>query len=344
MIYIEGYALLNSSKPIDLFTGLKYYKLLNVKSSNYYDLIEKVIKDAILDAKILEEEVSKSALFIGTSSPKLPLNESYIRDNGDILKDVNIDEVTDIISQRVGIDGFKALISTACTSSSNALIQAKEMIESGLIDRAIVVGVELYNELSIKGFDSFMLLSRTKMRPFDKNRDGIILGEAVSAIILSKNRTDFKLIGGAIKIDTTSITAPTAENLSMVMGEAISNANISIEDIIAIKTHSTATVQNDAVEAKAIHNLFGEELPIIITLKPYIGHTLGASGTSELALLIKSLKGGYLPKSINFKEIDKECNITPTLEEIDIGKKGYLLLNYFGFGGNNSCLVLEYGV
>ena len=183
MIYIEGYALIsslangveelvkrlkedNSSESETLVpnkTRLKpsvpsrYYKISDIEPLEYYDIIEKVVRLAIEEAELSQEELQSTALFIGTSSAKLPLNEHHAKESGELLKDLYMSEVSQIIAQRVGINGYRTIISTACTSSSNALIQAKEMMESGLIQRAVVVGVELYNELSINGFDSFML-------------------------------------------------------------------------------------------------------------------------------------------------------------------------------------------
>lgn len=359
MVYIEGYSLfsaIDSSangsvkslrdrviEPTILDQEIKYYKIPNIEPLDYYNIIEKSIKDALFDANLSQDEIEKSALFIGTSSAKLPINETHLIKDGELLKDLYMDEITKIIANRIGIKNFKTIISTACTSSANALIQAKEMIQNGIIDRAIVVGVELYNEFTIRGFDSFMLLSRNQMRPFDANRDGIILGEAISTVVLSNQKSDFELIGGAIKVDTTSITAPTPQNLALVMQEALQNANITPQDIKIVKTHSTATLQNDESEAKALHLVFGSNIPKIIALKPYIGHTMGACGTNELVLLVESINQGFLPKSINFTDIDSKCNVTPSTNELPI-VEGYYLLNYFGFGGNNNCLILRYGV
>ncbi len=350
MIYIEGYALISSLAngveksvlPIDI-DGVKYYKILDIEPLEYYDIIEKVVRLVIEDAKLSQEELHNTALFIGTSSAKLPLNEHHAKESGELLKDLYMSEVSQIISQRVGLQGYKTIISTACTSSSNALIQAKEMIESGLIQRAVVVGIELYNELSINGFDSFMLLSKNSIKPFDVDRDGIVLGEGVSAVVLGKKKSAFELVGGAINVDTASVTSPHFSNLKEVMSQAIQSANISTKDIYLIKAHATASIQNDIAEAEAINLLFKENKPHILALKPYIGHTMGACGTNELTLLLESLKQGIIPKTINFKSIDKECNLQPNLKELE-AKEGYYLLNYFGFGGNNSSLVIKYGV
>lgn len=358
MIFIEGYALISSlSKsvensvkrlreesitPIEI-DGVKYYKISNSNPLEYYKSIESVINQALKDAKLTQEEVKESALFIGTSSAKLPLNEYYAQESGELLKDLDMREVSDIIANRIGIEGYRTIISTACTSSANALIQAREMIESGLIKRAIIVGVELYNELSIKGFSSFMLLSKEAIRPFDKNRDGIVLGEALSAVILGEKETSFALVGGAINVDTNSVTSPNFQNLKEVMAQALSSANLSPKDINIIKAHATSSIQNDISEAQAINALFKENTPPILALKPYIGHTMGACGTNELTLLLESLKQNFIPKTIHFETPDEECNLIPNLTELE-AKEGYYLLNYFGFGGNNSSLVLKYGV
>ncbi len=360
MIYIEGYALITSlgksakasvsalreenikpiSKPL-FMDGIKYYKILDSKPLDYYDQIEQVAKSAISHANINPKEIENMALFIGTSSAKLPLNEYYAQESGELLKDLYMSEVSEIIAKKLGIKGFRTIISTACTSSANALIQAKEMIESGLIKKALVVGVELYNQLTLKGFDSFMLLTKTEMKPFDKDRDGIILGEALSAVVLGHNPSQFGLVGGAVTVDTSSITAPHHNNLKEVMSQALKNANIHPHEIELIKAHATASIQNDISEAKAINLLFSKKVPPVLPLKPYIGHTMGACGTNELVLFLESLKEGFIPKAIHFENRDEACALTPNLEELE-AKKGYYLLNYFGFGGNNSSLVMHY--
>jgi 3-oxoacyl-[acyl-carrier-protein] synthase-1 len=359
VIYIEGYALIsalgksveesvnrlryNPILPQEIEEGIKYYKISDGEALPYYDVIEEVVKEAISHADIAQEEFLNMALFIGTSSAKLPLNEHHAKESGVLLKDLYMSEVSEIIAQRVGIKGFRTIISTACTSSSNALIQAKEMIESGLIQKAIVVGVELYNELTIKGFDSFMLLSKNSMRPFDKERDGIVLGEGLSAVLLGRKKGAFGLVGGAGNVDTNSVTSPHFTNLKEVMAQAIKSANITPKNIYLVKAHATASIQNDITEAQAITLLFNKKTPHILALKPYIGHTMGACGTNELALLLESFKQGFIPKSIPLETIDKACNIGSNQEELE-AKEGYYLLNYFGFGGNNSSLVIKYGV
>jgi 3-oxoacyl-[acyl-carrier-protein] synthase-1 len=361
MIKVLGYSLVSAlgesanasvktlryhSDRIDIETvkeDVRCYKIPDTSRTDYYALIEKVARQALEQASLSTFDLDNIALFIGTSSAKLPLNEHIVCQTGAILEDLNMNEICSILSKRLGINGFSTIISTACTSSSNALIQAREMIEAGLVKHAIVLGVELYNELSIRGFDSFMLLSQDKIRPFDQNRDGVILGEALSAVVLGSGGSgdgDIELVSGAINVDIASITSPSPKSLASVMSEAISQAGISPDDIKLVKTHSTATHHNDLAEAKALHLLF-DSIPHVTALKPYIGHTMGACGTNELVLLAESLKQGFVPRTINFSEADNECSVYPVSEELSV-TPGYYLLNYFGFGGNNSSLVIKY--
>jgi 3-oxoacyl-[acyl-carrier-protein] synthase-1 len=356
MVYIEGYALCsalgNSAKNSvgQLKVGTveastledknKYFYLKDHEESDYYESMINVAKTAIEDANLTENERANLGLFIGTSSAKLPINEAFLREDKESLTEINIVEVSDILTARLKINGFSTLISTACTSSANALVQAKEMIESGLINKALVLGVELYNELSIKGFDSFLLLSKEQVRPFDKHRNGVILGEGVSAVILGKKKSSFELCSGSVMLDIGSITSPSTDALVKVMNDAIAEANIEPKDISLIKAHATATLHNDAVEADAINQLFSK-LPKVLSFKPYIGHTMGACGSNELVLLMETLKENFIPKTPNFVELDPEHPLTPTQMSSN-SSYGYTLLNYFGFGGNNCCLVLKY--
>jgi len=355
VIYIEGYSLISAlgmtiETSINALKKEKYYPksiegdnlyffLKEPINQSYYEIIKKVSSQAIKNAKLNQVEIEKMGIFIGTSSPKLPINEKSLKEHNELLTSVNISEITNNLSSCIGQNTYRCIISTACTSSSNALVQAKDMIESGLIEKALVVGVELFNELTIKGFDSFQLLSNNKLQPFDKNRTGVILGEGISAVILGKSKSSFELVAGSIKLDISSITSPTANNLELVMNDALKKANITSNEIYAVKSHATATLQNDKVEAEALNNCF-TKLPIISALKPYIGHTMGASGTNELVLMLGALKKGFIPKTINFKE-QEDKGITPITEDKE-AKYGYYMFNYFGFGGNNCSLIVKY--
>ncbi len=356
MVYIESYALSCAlgkstkssvenikeftSEPSTLSDKNKYYYIDEHQEQDYYESIIKIAKEALEEANLSKEAINKIGLFIGTSSAKLPINEALLKQTDEMLAQPNLSELSSIIMNALEIKGFNTIISTACTASANALVQAKEMIESGLIEKALVLGIELFNELSIKGFNSFQLLSQDKIRPFDQHRDGVILGEGVSAIVLGKRPSAFEFIGGSSLLDTLSITSSSAQNLLNIMKRTMTKANLAPRDISVIKAHATGTIQNDLSEAQALNELFPNH-PYIIALKPYIGHTMGACGTNEVVLLLEALKQNFIPKTLNFTTQSSDYPLVP-LSINSPAIKGYYLLNYLGFGGNNCCLILKY--
>ena len=356
MIFVEGYALTcalgaNAKSSVEALKselkeprvvkdGNRYYFFKEASTTDYYQQIETIAKEAIDNANLNEDEIKSLGLFIGTSSPKLPLYEAYYKKESQKEASLYVSEVTQKLANTLNIKGFRTLISTACTSSANALVQAKEMIDSGLIEKALVVGVEFYNELTIKGFESFLLLSKDKIAPFDKNRDGVILGEGISAVVLGKKNSSFRVASGVIQVDTNAITSPTTTSLEKIMRASIKEAKIQPNNIQMVKAHATATLHNDEVEAQALNQLFTDNTAIT-SFKPYLGHTMGACGTNELVLLMEALKNGFMPKTLNFFQKIPKAPLTPLLYEKK-AKNGYYLLNNFGFGGNNCCLILEF--
>ncbi len=360
MIYINGYEIIsaigeNLEQNIDAIkeertniskiNTLKdrenlYYKIKDLKQEDFFDILEKTIVSALKMADIDNSE--DIALFTGTSSINIALNEDIYNKTSEILQDANIKTINLTLKKRLGIKGFETIISSTCSSSSNALLQAKNMIECGLIDKAIVVGYELFNQLCFAGFDTFMLLSPKKIKPFCQDRDGTILGEAVSAIVISKKKSKFCISGGATRVDTTNITSskPDGSKIAHIIKDSLKNANIKNQEIIAIKAHAAGTFQSDEIEAKAIHAVF-DLLPPVFTLKPFIGHTMGGCGLNELVLFIGCLNEGFIPKSLNYCDEKNDCDIYPTNKQL-VAKNGSYLLNYFGFGGNNSCLILNF--
>jgi 3-oxoacyl-[acyl-carrier-protein] synthase-1 len=218
------------------------------------------------------------------------------------------------------------------------------MVKQGHYEHALVVGIELYNETTINGFSGLQLIAEQRIAPFDKTRDGIILGESCSALIISSKRSDSCLMlrGGGSCFDPYSITTsnPDGSSITQTLENALQETATDRSEIVAIKTHGTATYMNDISESKGIVAAFPEGAPPITAIKPYIGHTLGACGTLELILFAEALEQGYIPKTPNFETADPELSLTPLNEDID-AMDGVYLLNYFGFGGSNTVLVVE---
>jgi 3-oxoacyl-[acyl-carrier-protein] synthase II len=266
------------------------------------------------------------------------------------------------ISIRYGFTGPNFATVSACASSTNALIDAINYIRWGKADIFISGGSEAcINEPGIGGFNATMALStknseyETASRPFDKTRDGFVLGEGAGALIVEEYqhakargaKIYAELIGAAMTADAYHVTAPHPEGLGArnVMRLAIEDAGLTPADVDYINVHGTSTPLGDIAEAKAILDIFGEHafsLNISAT-KSMTGHLLGAAGAVEALAAIFSVVNDTIPPTINFSvpdpEIDQRLNLT--VNKAQKRKVNVALSNTFGFGGHNASVVLK---
>jgi 3-oxoacyl-[acyl-carrier-protein] synthase-1 len=333
------------------------YKLLAGHGSpterpSLFDLTEAVARDALADAGLNASEQRRMALFVGSSSFDVSLSEqafaAELAQRGDsalALRDPSFATLADELVTRLGIRGEDYSFNTACTASANALVTAHRQIEAGWIDHALVLGVELYNDVSALGFQSLGLLTRSVMKPFDDQRDGLVLGEGICAVVLGKAPAEGKayvgLKGAANLSDNFGISAanPDGSTIAQVMQQALTNAGLAPGDIAAVKVHGTASLSNDESESAGLQQLFAP-LPPLAALKPFIGHTLGACGLNELVLFCAALEAGFLVATPGISAVPGELGVQLNQQrEANHGR--FFMLNYFGFGGNNSSLIIE---
>lgn len=341
----------------DILKEKTFYKINNYEFSNetrYKSILEKVIFDAINEAKLSKEEQEDLHIFLGSTSMEMATNEEHKKDFNNQkgtreFKDIGNGSMGEYIESLICSKHKSILFSTACTSSVNALAYASKMIEQKKIKRAIVIGIELFNKSTYGGFSSLMLLSQSKVyRPFDKNSDGIILGEGCSAIILEDEKKEvdnFKYMSWSNTCDNYSETTsdPSGVPIFNAMNQALEKANLDLKDIDCIKAHATGSENNNSSEAKALELLFNKYNTDtkVTALKPILGHTLGACGTNEIVLMLNSIKNGFLPATFGFEEAAEEVKFTPLLKNTSTSNKQTVLFNYVAFGGNNSSIVLS---
>lgn len=251
------------------------------------------------------------------------------------------------VAQRLGLAGPVITLSTACSSSANALLVAGDMIARGDITRALVLGVEGLSSISLTGFQSLMLLDPDGCRPFDAERAGLQLGEGVGALVLEAEtdahaRGDF-LRGGANLCDIHHVTSASPDGSAMraVMQQALNTSAITARDIRAIKAHGTGSEDNDIAEAAAMRALFGATPPPFTGLKRYLGHTLGACGAIETAAFLGCVRAGFVPHTAGFSHADAALQVQPLMTSMPAGAGNYLY-NFFGFGGNYAALVIAH--
>lgn len=252
------------------------------------------------------------------------------------------------VAQDLGIDGPVFTLSTACSSSANALLVAADLIRRGEVRRALVLGIEGLSAVALTGFHSLMLLDPQGCRPFDARRRGMQLGEAAGAVLLEAEddagRAGDYLLGGANLCDIHHVTSATPDGSAMraVMEMALADSGLRSGAIRAIKAHGTGSLDNDTAEAAAMRALFGDALPPFTGIKRYLGHTLGACGVVELAAFLGGLRAGFIPPTAGFDTADPALRVTP-LTGFRPAIKGPMMLNTFGFGGNYASLVLAHG-
>jgi 3-oxoacyl-(acyl-carrier-protein) synthase len=320
------------------------------QEQRFYRVVEQVIQEALDEAGLSTSERSALTLFVGSSSVDISLLEmAYRRDlqqNGSVRpmsSNTSFGNMAAGLARRFGFKGADFTINTACTASANALLHAATLIRGGVIRHALVLGVEICNAVTALGFSSLQLLSNDTMRPFDRRRNGLVLGEACAAVVLSADpgeRSSLRLLSGSTMCDTfsPSAAAPDGSTIARVIEQALHAANLKSSDIAALKLHGTASRANDEAEAAGTHRIF-EKTPPLCALKPRIGHTLGACGLAELILLSGAAKEGFLPgvPDIGADTSDMGLKLVQAPEPLS---RGNLMLNYFGFGGSNTSLIV----
>lgn len=228
-------------------------------------------------------------------------------------------------------------VSTACTSASNALLSAATLIGRGEARDALVLGIELPNRLTLAGFGSMQLLSPTASRPLGAGRDGLVLGEAVAALHLSCTPSRWRVAGGSNVVDGSDPAGAVQGAVVAMCRQALARSGLQPGDIDLVKLQAAGSGANDATEAAALHEVF-TPLPALVSLKATLGHTLGASGAAEIALLTACLETGAWPAA---------CAPDPALRAglatQPPARVRHVLATILGFGGGHTAVVLEDG-
>lgn len=310
------------------------------------------VKEAITDAEI-DTTHYNIGLVSSTSVGGMDLTEhffqDYIRDNskGNLRQVVMHDcaASTQAICNYCTITGYSTTISTACSSSANAIIKGYNLLKHGILDAVVVGGCDALSAFTLNGFKSLMILDKDFCRPFDATRAGLNLGEGAGYIVLQREEDCRKkycyLAGYANTNDAFHQTASSdnGEGAYLAMTQALAMANLSAEDIDYINAHGTGTPNNDLTESVAIARVFNKKVPFICSTKSYTGHTLAASGGIEAVFSILSLKEGFVPASLHLHTpMDNGITVNTKLTKQVINT---VLSNSFGFGGNCSTLIFS---
>ncbi len=260
-------------------------------------------------------------------------------------------ESTEQIAEHFGLRSLTATISTACSSSSNALMLGARMIKQGVVNRAICGGGDALSRFTLNGFYTLKNVDKTPSKPFDHNRNGLNIGEAAGFCLIEKEseakargaKTLAVLSGYANTNDAYHVTAPSpnGEGAVRTMQTALAMAGLQPADIGYINAHGTATANNDLAEGRAIQELFGKQAPPFSSTKPFTGHTLAAAGIIEAIYCIMALQQQMVIPNLNFETMMEELEISPASTLIENATINHVLSNSFGFGGSNVSLVFS---
>ncbi|HEU4644540.1 MAG TPA: beta-ketoacyl-[acyl-carrier-protein] synthase family protein [Burkholderiales bacterium] len=298
---------------------------------------------------------ARIGVFLGTSTSGIHQTElAYRRRDAasgalpadfDYARTHNTYSVSGYVRARLGLAGPAWTVSTACSSSAKVFGTAARLIDAGMIDAAVVGGVDSLCLTTLYGFNSLELLAHEACRPWDRARTGLSIGEAAAFALLERPTASpasgaVLLLGVGESSDAHHMSSPHPEGLGarLAMQAALQAAALQPGDIDYLNLHGTATPSNDAAEDRAVVGLFGRSAPCSST-KGATGHTLGAAGALEAVVAALSLRAGFIPGGAQTSELDPALGANYVLQSRD-APLGRVLSNSFGFGGTNCSLVL----
>lgn len=310
-----------------------------ISSDTNFTRLEKLLILVLYPIVKGKKITDKSVLVLSTTKGNITLLENHKSD----VSEANLGKLAQKTARFFGFTTEPVVVSNACVSGALALSVAKRMLQFSDYEEAFVVAGDEISEFVISGFNSFQAMSDELCRPYDKDRKGINLGEAVASAYLSKEKKSrsVKIIGEGSVNDANHISGPsrTGEGLFRSMQSAFKEAGILPEQVGFISAHGTATLYNDEMEAIAFDRMNMSEIPIF-SLKTNYGHTLGASGLLETVISIEALHQNKILPSLGFRESGVSKPIT-VFTEFQNKEMNYFLKTASGFGGCNTAVLFE---
>lgn len=310
-------------------------------------------KEAISQAELQDEDLQETGFICASSVGGMDMTEKYFKEyfekntNRRFIQAQHPGFTTTQIATLLKLQGFVTTISTACSSSANAIMLGARMIKAGKLKRVVVGGTDCLSKFTLNGFNSLMILSSENCKPFDQNRNGLNLGEGAAFLVLeAEDVLEEKSVLGRItgygnSNDAWHQTASseTGEGAFMAMEKALQAAGISADQIDHINAHGTATKNNDLSESHAIKRTF-KNIPDTSSTKAFTGHTLAAAGAIEAVYSLLSIYNNKIFATLNFENPMPETGIRPVLRTTEKDMQ-HVLSNSFGFGGNCTSLIFR---
>lgn len=259
-------------------------------------------------------------------------------------------ESTGRIADSLGLRHDNITLSTACSSSLNAILLGARLIRHGLARRVIAGGTDALTRFTLNGFNTLMILDKEHCRPMDASRTGLNLGEGAAYIVmeaessaLAENKEIFGEIAGYANANDAyhqTASSPDGYGPYLAMKQALDMSGLDPAQISYINAHGTGTDNNDLTEGLAIERIFNGKIPPVSSTKPYTGHTLAAAGVVETVFSLLAIKHQVVFPNLNFTARIEELSFEP-VKELTFTEVNHVVTNSFGFGGNDSSLVIS---
>ena len=332
----------------------EFCRMLNLPAGRIYSrthlLGVAALREALMTANL--QGYKGLALISGTTVGGMDVTERYFPNPQPTGRDIHdCGASTNEIADSCGDFDYTATVSTACSSAMNALIMGKLLIESGERDIVVAGGAEALSRFHFNGFKSLMIMDKERCRPFDKSRAGLNLGEGAAYLVLEREESALKRgveilgvfsgAGNACDAFHQTASSEDGEGACRAMTQALDDAGIVPSQIDYVNAHGTGTPNNDVSESAALRRVFGNVLPPVSSTKSYTGHTTSASGSIEAVFCLMAIRNGFLPFQNEFQTIDEQCVVPITESNALSNVFRNIMCNAFGFGGNDSSIILS---
>ncbi len=313
-------------------------------------------KEAVINSGIDPKDGLRTGVISSTTVAGMGKTELYYKELFEkeehlgVLDTHDCGDSTERIADYLGNVDYVTTISTACSSAANAIMLGCRMIKHGLLDRAVVGGVDALSKFTFNGFNTLMILDREWCKPFDENRKGLNLGEAAGFIVIEgenalnkrKGKALAEIVGYANTNDAFHQTASSPEGFGakLAIQQALAMASMQPSQIDYINMHGTGTPNNDQSEGMATKAIFGDNVPRFSSTKAFTGHTLAAAASVEAIISVLSLQNEMIFPNLNFTTPIVDLNLIPETQVIKT-PLNTILSNSFGFGGNCSSLIFK---
>jgi 3-oxoacyl-[acyl-carrier-protein] synthase I len=325
-------AMINNSELDKAFSEISSCENFTKLEKMMILVLHPIVKKSLLN--------KKTAFILSTTKGNITFLE---KNNENSIENTQLSKLAKTIANFFEFKTEPIVVSNACVSGILAVSVAKRLIQSEMYDDAFVVAGDLVSEFVLSGFNSFQAMSDQPCKPYSINRNGVSLGEATAAVLVSTNAENAKveILGDGSINDANHISGPsrTGEGLFRSIQNAMKESNLNANDIDYISAHGTATPFNDEMEAISFNRLGLQNVPVN-SLKGYYGHTLGASGLLEAVIGIQSLIDNKLYASLGFDELGVSQTINVIKENQDKNSRNFLK-TASGFGGCNTAVVFQ---